>query len=924
MIFCAAFLAALSGFAQPQGLVITAGSTGDDQGNSLAIDGEGKIVVAGRFNNTFTFGSKQVSSLGSYDIFLARLDSTGEPEWLRTARGPGSDRAYGVLIDARNRIYLTGATDKTTNFDDVSVVSTGGSNNDFFLAQYASDGTLQWVRNAGSVGFDQGYDLALLPDEQVLAAGWFHGTAYFGDDTLRTPGTGDSDVFVLRYSPSGEQTGAWQIHGTGSARAYSIATDRFGNGYVTGLFSGELIAGADTLHSRGNDDIFLARLSPAGEWLWVRQLGSRGRDQAFAVEVDPEGFPVLAGLFSNRISAGEEQLISRGDTDILIVKFTPEGEVYQTITAGSGSFERAQGLAIAPNGDIFVTGVMSSTASFEPFLAKSRGALDIFIAKYNRGGELYWVKTAGSSADDWGHSVAVDPQGRAWLAGQFRETARFGEHGITSTGSNDVLVARADDPRLSGILAPDFREKVYVNQDYWVDILVDSLENLNETTFSLTYTAGEYITVPEPLRKNVVLGPLLEGKARYSVRQDEQAGKLYLTIALEDTTAGLQGKGILARVRFSSAMSTPFNTEILYSFSDIYARDPHGNAIFLRKNERSLSLNGLEIWPGDTNLDGVVNQADVLPLGQFWNHTGPARPQASLRWQSQLAVPWQTIELTYADADGDGVISARDIFPIALNWKQRTGTAAKSTAGFTATTPGNTPPLPLSLRLAQNSGRRQVMVSLDLRESRELFGLAVRFRLGNGVRVEDVRPGMFFEGRDILFIEQGDGPVVEVALSLRSGSESSARNGSLVTFLLETGEENSTFDQVLQVERITAIDAAGELLATELVTEGDMTTAVSQTAMPRFYLYQNEPNPFNPETRIRFQLAKPAQVRLVIRDNLGRIVRTLLDEQRTAGEHSLVWNGRDSQGRTVASGVYFYQLQVAGSRVQTRKMLMMQ
>ncbi len=923
VIFCAAFSAALSVYAQPQGLVITAGSTGDDQGNSIAIDREGKIIVAGRFNNTFVFGEHRVSSQGSYDIFVARMDTSGQVEWLRSARGPGSDRAYGLLVDGENRIYLTGATDKTTHFGETTVTSTGGSNNDFFLAQYDADGTLNWVRNAGSVGFDQGYDLALLPDGQVVAAGWFHGTAYFGSDTLTTPGTGDSDVFVVRYSPEGVQTGTWQIGGAGSARAYSIAADQFGNCYVAGLFSGELIAGNHTLLSRGNDDIFLARLSPGGEWLWVRQLGARGRDQAFAVEVDPEGFPVLTGLFSNRIAVGDGELRSRGDTDILLVKFTPAGEVYQALGAGSGSFERAQSLAIDSNGDIFVTGVMSSTAAFEPFLSKSRGALDIFIAKYDRRGKLYWVQTAGSPADDWSHSVAIDARGRAWIAGQFRERALIGEQEVVSTGSNDVLLARIDPPRLSGIIAPDFRENVYVNQEYWVDIVVDSLENLNETTFSLTYTAGEYVTVPEPLRANVVLGPLLDGKARYSVNRGDSPGKLHLTIALEDTTAGLVGEGVLARVRFTSATTTPFNTEIRYSFTDIYARDPHGNAIFLKRNERSMNLNGLEIWPGDTNLDGVVDQADVLPLGQFWNHTGPPRPQATLTWQKQLAVPWQNIELTYADADGDGVISVRDVFPVALNWKQRIGAAGKRSMAVREPEPFSAT-LPLLVRLARTSTPGRYLVSLSLREEQAVFGVAFALKINRNVRIHQVRPGSYFDGQEVLFLKQEDGAVLEAALALRSGSETRPRGGALVTFLLDGAEDYSTFTELIDLREVSAIDPSGREMEVVVENPGAVTTGVARKTLPGFYLFQNEPNPFNPSTRIRFRLEGTAHVRLAVRDNLGRVVKILLDEVRPAGEHSVSWDGTDSAGRKVASGVYFYQLQSSGGKVLTRKMLMVQ
>ncbi len=83
------------------------------------------------------------------------------------------------------------------------------------------------------------------------------------------------------------------------------------------------------------------------------------------------------------------------------------------------------------------------------------------------------------------------------------------------------------------------------------------------------------------------------------------------------------------------------------------------------------SLPGLTVWPGDTNNNGVVNQADVLPLGLYWNKTGPARANRSTQWQGQAAAPWNPANATYADANGDGVVNQADILPIGLNWGKR-------------------------------------------------------------------------------------------------------------------------------------------------------------------------------------------------------------------------------------------------------------
>ncbi|MGH7602042.1 MAG: FlgD immunoglobulin-like domain containing protein, partial [bacterium] len=91
-----------------------------------------------------------------------------------------------------------------------------------------------------------------------------------------------------------------------------------------------------------------------------------------------------------------------------------------------------------------------------------------------------------------------------------------------------------------------------------------------------------------------------------------------------------------------------------------------------------------------------------------------------------------------------------------------------------------------------------------------------------------------------------------------------------------------------------------------------------------FALEQNYPNPFNPSTTIKYDLAQPVEVKLVIYDMLGRRVRTLVDQPQQAGRYAITWDGRNEQGQNVASGTFIYQLS-AGDRsgqafVQTRRM----
>ena len=121
--------------------------------------------------------------------------------------------------------------------------------------------------------------------------------------------------------------------------------------------------------------------------------------------------------------------------------------------------------------------------------------------------------------------------------------------------------------------------------------------------------------------------------------------------------------------------------------------------------------------------------------------------------------------------------------------------------------------------------------------------------------------------------------------------------------------------------KVSAIDVHGNESDCAVLRPEDVTGAETPDVPEASYLSQNFPNPFNPATRIAFGLEAPANVRLRVYDAAGRLVRTLSDGSRSAGHYTEIWDGRNARGELVASGVYFYRLEV-GPFTQTRKMIL--
>ncbi len=151
--------------------------------------------------------------------------------------------------------------------------------------------------------------------------------------------------------------------------------------------------------------------------------------------------------------------------------------------------------------------------------------------------------------------------------------------------------------------------------------------------------------------------------------------------------------------------------------------------------------------------------------------------------------------------------------------------------------------------------------------------------------------------------------------------EGAADNGAVYAKIKVDGVEYMLYSDSLRTNSSLTHTAASEVQNTLWTKDVTLDVGGNADIPLRFELGNNYPNPFNPSTTISFTLPRTAQVILSIFDVTGREVAMLLDEKRAQGEHRVVWNGLDSSGRKVASGIYFYKIR-AGEFVETKKMVL--
>jgi len=259
----------------------TWGGSYDDEGRGVAVDGSGNVYVTGWFMGTVDFdpgsGVDNHTSYPGWDVFLSKFDSSGAFIWARTWAGCGfyyTDWSLGVAVDGSGNVYVTGAFEGTVDFDPGSGVDnhTSIGHTDVFLSKFDSSGEFEWARTWGGTHYNYGYGVAVDGSGNVYVTGRFEGTVDFdpGSGVDNHTSNGVWEVFLTKFDSSGAFKWARTWGGSYYDCGYGVAVDGSDSVYVTGYFEGTVDfdpgSGADNHTSNGDDDVFLSKFPPDGNW----------------------------------------------------------------------------------------------------------------------------------------------------------------------------------------------------------------------------------------------------------------------------------------------------------------------------------------------------------------------------------------------------------------------------------------------------------------------------------------------------------------------------------------------------------------------------------------------------------------------------------------------------------------------------------
>ncbi|KAA3620418.1 MAG: VWA domain-containing protein [Calditrichaeota bacterium] len=430
--------------------------------------------------------------------------------------------------------------------------------------------------------------------------------------------------------------------------------------------------------------------------------------------------------------------------------------------------------------------------------------------------------------------------------------------------------------------------------------------------FSLHYDPT-YLYLSEPVNSAFQAGGMLgkSGEFNLNPNVNQIAGTIDFELTKSANFTMMSGKGIFVQVTFDVAMVLPDSTQLSFTLQNLAGTDDSGWEIPLIPEDLTLTSYGLIVWPGDTNNNGSVELADVNFLGVNWGVTGPGRKDEPdvMAWTAQFSKRYSVYNAAFADADGSSQVNERDLIPIAINWGKRRDSQHQVLGKTRLTNIQGSPvgDIEVSVREDGNTtGAYRMLIRLISPNPETVRGFTFKVNHNtNGLNLLSAVAGNLWEEDPLVFSYFTANPEeISACIMLKPGAADNIEDGVLAEVLLIASQMPEP--EVFEFNRVGLISADGAVTEKAWIN----TSAVNEKSdLPtEFAVSPAYPNPFNPETQVRFSMPLAGEVTFSIFNTSGQLVRIHNKSVSQAGSYIWRWDGKDNTGNSVASGAYFWQI----------------
>jgi hypothetical protein len=399
-------------------------------------DGNAYVTGSTRSTNFPTGSSQQGSNAGHFDAFVTKLNAAGNSLVYSTYLGGSSNDDYGrgIAIDGAGSVYVAGATG-STDFPTVTAIQPAyaGGNFDAFVAKLDPSGSaLLYSTYLGGNEYEIARSIAVDSAGNAYVTG-DTGSQNFPTAVPLQPnngGCGEYDAFVTKLSATGRALiYSTYLGGCGLEQSYGIAVDGTGNAYVGGYTGSSNFPTTSPLQAAfagGATDGFVAKINAAGNaWVYRTYLGGTGSDLVFGIAIDSGGNAYIAGSTESTdfpTLAAFQPIHGGGFIDAYVSKINASGNalLYSTYLGGDGT-DGANAIVADSSGAVSLIGRTFSTnfpvaASLQTVGDPAYG--EGFVTKFNSSGAALAYSTyLGGAGADIGTGIAEDASGNAYVVG---------------------------------------------------------------------------------------------------------------------------------------------------------------------------------------------------------------------------------------------------------------------------------------------------------------------------------------------------------------------------------------------------------------------------------------------------------------------------------------------------------------------------
>lgn len=440
--------------------------SGTGEGNGIAVDGSGNIYITGQYSGSANIGGGTLTGYGAQDYFLASFDSAGTPRWGIGAGTTGSDYGTSVKVAPNGDIVVAASMSAPLTLHGTSFTGAGGR--DAFVARYTSSGALLWAKNIGGAANDEGDEVAVDADGNVILVGRIRGTVTIGPNTIGAASTNTQQQFIAKFDASGNAL--W-------AKALSTRTDAAGTGVAVDNGNQIYVTGQDIVSGITHVTVF--KLNSMGQQIWsTNHVGTSSSSLGTGVGVDASGNVYICGTFAGTtMTFGTNILDASAALRGFVVKHDASGNVVWASRVGG----RAYRLSVLGDGTVYSGGFfLTSSGSFDDATLTPIGNRNGFITKYHSDGEIEWVKQVGEMGSEILRSITADSSGVVHVTGE-GTTGAFDLESFPQLGSvvvgrlqTNALVkftlTRTVSPQFSGSIIPT--PQSYANGRYFSNTVV--------------------------------------------------------------------------------------------------------------------------------------------------------------------------------------------------------------------------------------------------------------------------------------------------------------------------------------------------------------------------------------------------------------------------------------------------------------------